>query len=356
MLISKSEFISVLKRAMPGIETGTVILEGSDSFVFANGFIYSYNDNISIASKLPDDAVGLLGTVNAMAFYTLLNRFSDDVLKIVVKDDRWIIKSGSARVELTLLADHTSDYVHRMLPENPTWETIPVQFFDGLKLSVFGTNRSALSGVYIGKNIITSTDEMRINWLHIDSPISGVFWIGDKAVSELLKIVNLTKLCISSSWVHFISADGTTFSCKKLQHDKYPIKKIMELVKTIHKSPSDIAGTLSKGFADAVNRAATLSIDIESFMAVKLTFDRDGVEIFSERFSGRYLEKVLWDTPLISDFEAISIYVDHAMIETGIRQSNSFYLKHSIVDKKERTKIIFEHELGVQIIGTFDGK
>jgi hypothetical protein len=111
---------------------------------------------------------------------------------------------------------------------------------------------------------------------------------------------------------------------------------------------------------DAVNRAAALSQNIESFDTVKLTFTKDNIEVFSQRPSGKYTENVQWEKPFKKDISPISIYVDYSMIQNGIKYSKSFYLKNTVVQEKIKTRVVFElienKELrGIQLISTFDG-
>jgi hypothetical protein len=44
MQIVKSEFLSAMKKAMPGVESSNNILQGVDTYIFHNGHIYTYND------------------------------------------------------------------------------------------------------------------------------------------------------------------------------------------------------------------------------------------------------------------------------------------------------------------------
>lgn len=356
MILSRNSLISVLKQAMPGVETGNTILEGSDTFVFTNGFVYTYNDNISVASKLTDDAKELSGTIKANDFYILLSRFKDDELKIIVKEDRWIIKSGSARAELTLLADSAIEYVKRILPENPTWKALPVRFFDGMKMALFASNNSSLSGIYIHNDILTSTDEMRINCYKLDASIEDTVWLADTAVKELLKLNNLEQMNVSQGWVHFLAKDGTIFSCKRLQHEKYPYDKVMDLITKNKKEDRDVCGILPKELVEVVNRASALSMNMESFDAIKLIFNNDGIEVYSERASGNYEETVKWEKKIEKEFEPVSIYIDSGMIESGVKQSKSFYLKQRQLKNGVSKKIVFENDFGVQLVETLEEK
>lgn len=358
MTIERNDFLKALKRVMPGVETGNVILEGADTFIFDNGYIHSYNDNISVSVPFPiTNKAGetVSGALKAKDFYDLINRFSGESFKLIPKSSEWVIKSGNANAELTLLESSIIDHVKNLLPTKIKWLTLPERFIEGISICRFSSNKSVLAGIFVEGNNIISTDEIRINSYQMDGEIAESFWISDSASAELAKLNNPKKYFISKSWVHFLTEDKDIFSCKRLAQDKYPVAKIQKLAESHAKEKGDISNTLPSGLIDAVNRAAALSQNIESFDTIKLTFSQEGIEVFSQRPSGKYTENVEWEKPFKKSFDPISIFADYAMIENGIKYSKSFYLKETTQKEKKVTRIIFVHENGIQLINTFDG-
>jgi hypothetical protein len=92
---------------------------------------------------------------------------------------------------------------------------------------------------------------------------------------------------LTDSWAHFKAEDGTVFSCKRLQHSKYPFEKIQGLVDGHEKGKGDITNDLPVALSEAVERASTLSIEIDSHPTVRLTFKPEGVEVYSQRSTGK---------------------------------------------------------------------
>lgn len=357
MKINRTEFLKVLKQVMPGIESDSVLLEGSDTFIFHDSFIHTYNDNISVSVPFiitDKNNNPVSGAIKAKDFFTLLNRYQGDSIHLIPKIDKWILKSENATAELTLLENTLIDKVKNLI-NNDKFHTIPEKFIEGISICLFSSNKSVLAGIYVEDNIITSTDEIRINWYDIKDSINNSFWIADEAAKELIKLNNLKSISISDSWVHFKTEDKTIFSCKRLNQENYPIRMIKELVERNQKEKTDISNKLPEGLMEAINRAAALSTNIESFDTIKLTFSNENIKVYSERTSGKYTETVAWEKPLKKEIEPISIFVDYAMIENGIKYSKSFYLKKTKDQKKESMKIIFSNPNGIQLIKTFEG-
>jgi len=358
MKINRIKFLSVLKQVMPGIESDSVLLEGSDTFIFHDGFIHTYNDNISVSIPFPilDKSNNpVSGAIKAKDFYNLLNRYSGDTITLIPKLDKWLLKSENAVAELTLLENTLIDKVKGLSDTKNKYINIPEKFIEGISICLFSSNKSVLAGIFVENEIISSTDEIRINWYNMVTSINNSFWITDEACKELVKLNNLKSISISDSWVHFKTEDKTIFSCKRLNQENYPIKMIKELVERNQKEKTDISNRLPEGLMAAINRAAALSTNIESFDTIKLTFSNENIEVYSERTSGKYTETVAWEKPLKREIEPISIFVDYAMIENGIKYSKSFYLKKTKDQKKESMKIIFSNPNGIQLIKTFEG-
>ena len=358
MNIERKEFLQALKRALPGVEAGNVILEGADTFIFADGYIHSYNDNISVSVPFPivnKKGETVSGALKAKDFYDLINRLSGTTLNLFPKESAWVVKAGNSTAELTLLDTSIISHVQNLLPGKIKWNSLPERFMDGLAICKFSANKSVLSGVFAQDDLLLSTDNIRVNSYKMDAEVAESFWISDSAVSELVKLNNPKKYFISKAWIHFLTADKDIFSCKRLAQDKYPVAKLQKLLTSHQKEKDDISNDLPESLMDAVNRAAALSQNIESFDTIKLTFTKEHIEVFSQRPSGKFTENVAWTKAFKKDFKPIAIFADYAMIENGIKHSKSFYLKRTIAKEKETTRIIFVHGNGIQLIATFDG-
>ena len=357
MQVNKSEFLSAMKKAMPGVESSNNILQGADTYIFHNGYIYTYNDAISVSVHFPitnKAGENISAAIKAKDFYDLISRYEGDSLTIIPKNDIWVIKSENARAEITLLENNLIERIEGIKIDPKQFVKIPDRFMEGMAICNF-SSKSQLSGLFCNEQVMVSADELKINWYGLNDAFTSSFWITDNAVKELLKLNEIVKYSVSDSWVHFMTNDKTIFSCKRLVQDNYPFDKIAKLVDSHKKVKEDISNELPNKLIDAVNRAAALSTNIESFDTVKLTFTPDMIEVFAQRPSGKYTEKVEWEKPFPKQFEPISIFVDYTMIENGIKYSKSFYLHNTLVNEKIRTRVIFVSEFGIQLISTFDG-
>jgi hypothetical protein len=356
MHIDRKEFVSALKLAMPGIGSGTSVLEGADTFIFDDGYIHSFNDAISVSVPfvlLNKQKEPVSGALKAKDLFDLLNRFGDDTITFIPKEGFWVFLSGNSKAELTLLESGLNDRIHNLFSEKLDWIDLPETFMKGVSICQLSNNTSQLAGTFVKDNVVMSTDTTRIGWYDMGASIDNSFWISDQASKELLKLVNPRQLSISKSWVHFKTEAGAIFSCKQIAQANYPVDKIGTLLKVHKKEKGDLYNEFPTGLADAVNRAAALAGNIEGHDTIRLTFDKDGVEVFSQRTSGKFTEIIPWEKPFKDEMAPISIFMDYAMLINVIRYSNQFYMKKIMVRDTELVRMMFTYESGIQLISTF---
>ncbi len=348
MEIRRKEFQEALLRCLPGVDIGKTVLEGADTFIITKGRIYSYNDSVSVSVPSP---VKLDGAVKAKELYSLISKFKVEEIEVEEIDGAWKFKAGPAKAELSLLESTIMEKVNTLSLDSLRWKVLPTNFLNGLSLCLFTGNNTNLSGVYIDGKDMFSTDENRINWYGLSKNMP-TFWISDSAVAELIRLEDLIEYSLGEAWVHFRTKDGTTFSVKVLHHANYPVDRLRELVAEHEREQGDIGHQLPAELAAAVERAATLSMDIDSHPVVRLTIRRKCIEVYSQRSTGRYEERVPWDTDIEEDFSPVVLYVDNTMITYGLKRSKDFYIKEKEKDGGVSRRIIFTGENFRHMIST----
>jgi hypothetical protein len=351
MNVKRTELLKVLKQCLPGIENGNSVLEGVDLFIFSKGCVYSYNDTISVSVPVKSEGLleeGIEGAVRAEEFYGIINKFSGDLIEFIVQDDKWILKSGKAKVELSLMAGNFSKRVETIAPDKDKWQEIPPEFTQGLGICKMAANKSGVSGLHITSKDIMSTDGFQINSYKYEGAEFANFWISDASANELLKVGVLAYIQLKDTWAHFRTSDNVVFSVKTLQAEKWPYEKILTILDTHKKTKTSITATFPKELFDAIDRAANFCLDISDRKAVRLLISPKRILVSAERIAGKFEEKVEWkDAP--PDFTAFELYVDTGMILFAARRSMSFYV-HEIEGNAPR--MIFTTDNSIHLMTT----
>jgi len=328
MNVKRAELLKALKHCLPGIESGTAVLEGADLFVFKGGFVHSYNDLISVS--VPVKADGLLeeeidGAVRAEEFFSIISKFTGDLIAFEPDKDKWILKSGRAKVELTLMAGDFSDRLNNIAPDKKKWLPISTEFAQGMGICRMVNNKNAISGFYVTSKDIMSSDGYQVNRFTYQGPDIEPFWISDASGAELLKVGALNSIQIKGTWAHFKAADGTVFSVKTLQAEKWPYEKLSTVLDSHKKVKGGLSAVFPKELFEAINRAASFFMDISDTKAVRLGISPKGIKVSAERAAGKFTETVDWKEA-IPTFEPFELYVDTTMMLFAARRSLAFYI------------------------------
>lgn len=350
MDIKRTELEAALKKCLPGVDTGKMLIEGADTFIFQDNKIFSYNDAISVSTPFPCE---LTGAVKAQELFKLVTKCKADLKVIEVKSEdeseqSWKIKSGSATAQLTLLESSVISQIKSMKTKDLKWSKIPENFMDGLSLCKIGCNRSSLAGIFVKDNIMVSTDELSINWFTLSDKMD-CFWVDDSVIGELVKFTGVKEYSISDAWLHFRTEDKTVFSCKIREQEGYLFPKIKSIIEPLLKT-NHVAKQLPSKLLEALDRASALSMSTaDSNEAIQLVFKKEQVEVRSKRFTGKYLEKIPWDKPVKEFTDPVSVFVDYAMISRSLKRSLSFYLS----DDEDEKSLIFQGEGYIHLLSTF---
>lgn len=323
MQIQKAVLDEAVKKCLPGVETGTALIEGTDTLVFTKGALHSYNDSISVSVQLPDSE--LEGVVKAKEFSKLVSKLAGDVVTIDLVDGKWILVCGANECELPLYSDNITKHLATLNLSALVWEPLPSDFSEGLKLTKIGGNTNPVRGAYVSGNTLYSTDTIRINEYKFDKPLRP-FWIDDPAVGDLLRIGTLTEYALGAGWVHFKTKDNAIFSAKLKEYGLFPVDGLRAHIDSALEAPTLAGNNLPLALAEAVERVAVFGADLQGVVSIGLVFHKDHVVAFSGRATGKSKEKVPLAVPFEKDPKA-ECTVDYTFILEAAAKVAAFELK-----------------------------
>lgn len=356
MTIDRKILLENLKLAMPGIESGNVVLQGSDAFIFHEGKLYTYNDSISVV--VPLEQTGLVeedieGGVHAKELYNVISKFkSDEINFTLTKDNTLLIKSGKAKVEMNFLDFDYMSRIEGISTEEDKWEDLPEDFGDALASCRMASNKSKFAGVFVNGDVVLSTDGFQIHVYKMKSQLSE-FYISDSTLNELLKLKGLKRVQVNRTWVHFETDHNVIFSAKTLNAKNLPFDKIMAVMDSSSPTDEDFHATFPLEVFLAIERADNFALDINNDSVVRLTISTDKIGVSSEKASGKYNEEIEWEKPIEGNFEPTIVYVNNTMMQTMGMHSLEFYIKN-MIDKKGRSvpRFLFVTESSKHLMNT----
>lgn len=323
MQIQRTVLAEAVKKCLPGVETGTALIEGTDTLVFTKGALHSYNDSIHVSVVLPDSE--LEGVVKAKEFSKLVAKLNGEVVTIELIDSKWTLTCGATEVELPLYSDNITQHLNTLNLANLKWAPLSTDFQEGLKLTKIGGNTNPVRGAFIQGKKLYSTDTIRINEYTLDVELPP-FWIDDPAVGELLKIGSLADFAVGTAWVHFRTKDNTIFSAKLKEYSLFPIDGLKGHIDAALAAPVLAGNKLPLALGEAVERVAVFGADLQGVVSVGMSIRQDHIQVYSGRATGKAKEKVPLTVPFTED-PKVTCSVDFTFIVEAAAKVAEFEVK-----------------------------
>ena len=343
MKVNRLNLIQDMNKALPGIATGTVVLENADTVVFNNGHIYSYNASISV-DVAEKEASGLKGVVKGIDFYNCLTKLPGNEIELEEGDGVWKITDGTIKVKINLLPADKLFERFEILKPNENWTEINSEdFLNGLKICNMPKNSSKFAGIYFKGNNFVSTDSYTIN-RYTSKNTFPEFWINNSAVAELLKWNDFVGVELNKMWLQLKSSDGTVFSVRTLDTSAFPLERVLQVLNTSIATDVEFASEFTDEFYTAISRAAAFSSEDDGHEVVNFNIGAEGSTVNSERVSGAYEEKIL---SIKSDVD-INLKLDVAII----LDCSTYFKKFKLVSRGQQKTLILETENAVKQVAT----
>ena len=326
--------LNVVSAAMSGIKCGD---SNTHHLLFKDGKLFSWSAAIVVSAQLPSDAKHLTGVVNGDDLIKFLTKLNRSDVKVACHTTEWVFTEGSMYAELVTCPDTSiSDKINKMVSDTLTWQDLPTNFYHGLTIcDIPNNNIKKTQGVFFGKRVMVSTDNIRVNRVILDKPIDGNVWLSQFSVGELKRVgKTFTEYALSKRWVHFrnkMDDNGVQleFICSRLDDSLYEHETYASFI-----DKADDC-TVASGELPDITKALSIASCFDNYIEFKddsvfnniinLKFSNDGVEVFSERdSSGSYREKFDCAIPKLK--EPLTIRVTGSFLLGACAYSRKFML------------------------------
>jgi hypothetical protein len=215
--INKDEFLSHLEAVQPGLSAKEVV-EQSSCFVFKDGYVMTYNDEIACRKKC---SLKIEGAISAAPLMSILQKLPEDEVELIPKEEELIIKTKRRESGIRMEKDV-------LLPvdaiEKPTkWVSLPEGFSEAIDMvyQCAGTNEEAFSitCVHIHPKWLEATDDMQLIRYKIATGVTEPTLVRHTSIKHVVPL-GMTEFAETETWLHFRNSSGLVFSCRRWL-DKY---------------------------------------------------------------------------------------------------------------------------------------
>lgn len=290
MRIKRQELLAALAAVQPGLANKEII-EQTQSFIFLDGQVITYNDVVSVRHPLD---LGFNGAVKADELYKLLRRHKSAEVDISKGENMVVVRTKTSQAEIVMDTEIRApiEEVQVPLPEDEEWGELPTNFKDALRfcsttVSVDMT-KQLLTCIHFRGKVAESTDGFRITQYKLETGIEAAFLVPGSAIKHILNYT-LEGVIVRNGWLHLLTDKGAVFSCRTYADDYPDLNRFL-----------DVQGdqfTLPEGMDEVVERAVifTSAEEFEADQYITIAVQSGKMTISGKGSHGRFREKIKSD-------------------------------------------------------------
>jgi len=297
MEIDREKFIRAVEAVLPAL-TKKEMFTQSNMLGIRPGHLVTYNDELSIRHDFPDIGAGEIA-LDGVTLHDFLDHLTSETVQVEASDSELKIRSGRVRVALKTAA-----------LELPQFEVagdeveLPETFRERIRMvsevCATGTSRPALTCVSVTGDWVEGSDGYRLVRMECDTSSPGFLLPAKLAVR--VADYPVTRMLSGNEWVHFVTADNTSVSCRVASGSYPDLTKVYDVVGKSFTLPATLRDVVDR--ASIFSRRENSRIDEE----VRVELSPNRVVIRAHNDSGTFEEIARWAH---SDVEAsFSIHSD----------------------------------------------
>lgn len=280
MKVNREKFLNVLEMVKAGLSPREFI-EQSSCFVFQNGVVMTFNDEVACRME---SGVDITGAVQAASLLAILEKIDDPDLKIRENEKGELEFRGKSKgfgitkdAEIFLPIDRVET------PEK--WRPLPKEFTEaiGHVHHCVSTDESKflLTCVHVHPEYIEACDNLQMMRCSVNTGIKNSVLIRGTSIGHITSL-GMDQVALTKSWIHFRNQAGLVLSCRRYRENYPSLDSII--------SSKGAPFVIPKGLAEASDRAAVFAEDKSGDALVHICLSQGKLRISGEGLSGWYKE------------------------------------------------------------------
>lgn len=285
MIINREDFLRQLESVTPGLSMKEII-DQSSCFIFQDGMVTTYNDEIACSHK---SALKIEGAVPANPLISILRKMKEDELDIALGEDdkNMTLLVKGKRKHARIIMEQEIRLPVETVDKPKKWKKLPAKFSDAVSIvePCAGTNESkfVLTCIHITPKWIEASDDSQGVRFKIKTDVKKSTLIRRDSLKHIISM-DMTKFSEAKHWIHFKNPDGLILSCRHWM-DEYPSDDMTDILK-VKGRPL----TLPKGLREAIERAEIFSSENAESNNVIVILRKGKLKIKGQGVSGYFTE------------------------------------------------------------------
>lgn len=218
MMVNRELLLQELESVQPGLARKEIVQQTA-SFVFKDGMVMTWNDEISCKTK---SLLDFTGAVYAEKLLQFLKKSKVEEVEVIPKDGELMIKGKKERAYARMESEILLPI--EMVDPPKKWHRLNEEFLDAVAMvqECASDDQSAILLTYL--HITDKKIEAADNHQGIKYSIKTKFekdTLIKKSSIKHITSMGMTHFSEAEGWVHFKNSNGLVFSCRRWE-DTYP--------------------------------------------------------------------------------------------------------------------------------------
>lgn len=306
MKVVRTELLHQLESVQAGLSPREII-EQSSCFVFKDGKVLTYNDELAGQHSC---SLAIQGAVHAESLLNVLRKMPEDELEVELTNGEIVLigkrrRAGISMQEEILLSVENVEKPGKWVKLHPAFS----EAVDTVQSCASGKNEEKFTTtcIHVHPKWIEAFDNYQLARYTLDTGISKATLVRRDTLKHIVNL-GMTKFSETENWIHFKNADGLILSCKHSRDEFQDLTPFIEADKG-----KKIA--LPKGIGEVVERCEIFSVsNPDDDKQIEVTIKPEWLRIKGTGGHGWFQEKkkIAYNGPSMSFKIAPKLLVDLA--------------------------------------------
>lgn len=282
MRLNREELLHKLEAVQGGLAKREV-LEQSSCFVFKNGVVLTYNEEVACRYKVP---LEIEGAVHAPQLLAVLQKMVETDIEVNVADGHLVIKGQGRRSGVRMEAEVLLRLEDIEAPARDSWVAIPDDLAEAVQTvqQCAGTdeNAFALTCIHLHPNHVEACDNYQMARYPIQTGCKVPTLVKRDALRHLLGL-DMTHLAETKTWLHFRNPAGLIMSTRRYAEPFPDLQPFLQV--------EGMLATLPGGLVDAVDKAEIFSAENADANQVVIDLATDKLRLIARSANGWHEER-----------------------------------------------------------------
>lgn len=290
--VNRMELLQSLQMVQPGISVRDIV-EQSSCFVFKDGEVFTYNDEI--ACRMVSPLEDFTGAVQALPLINVLSKLPEDEVTVLYENGELLVRGKKRRAGIRMETEITLPIDSAEKP-GEEWTPLHDDFLEAIRMvqDCAGKDESkfALTCVHVHPKWVEACDNFQLTRYRMKTGISEPCLIRKDSLKHIV-VLDMQEFNETKNWIHFRAPGGMVLSCRRYIEEYPNLKPIFDF--------TGMPTQLPKGLKEAVEKAEIFSSENADNNQVRIDIKTGKLQIKGIGNSGWYAEqkKITYDGPPI---------------------------------------------------------